>query len=171
MDEHLLADPAPQPNVIGASSYTYTRLDGMYITPLTSTPTQCHQNPLSLTNIWYACSSPHASRTKTSHVHCTQGSVVSAIGHGIVAVISAIADVVITIVEVIVSASPPVFISACPSFLIPKFLPFQVIVSIFDFLAYILCCGCCSSRRSFGSSRSFRSRPMFGRRRGLGTTF
>ncbi|KAF5345047.1 hypothetical protein D9758_010445 [Tetrapyrgos nigripes] len=59
------------------------------------------------------------------------GSVFSAIGRGINAIISAIAGVIMTIVSAITT----------------------VIVTIFDVIMDILCCRCCGSRR-----RSFRGR-------------
>ncbi|KAJ6520609.1 hypothetical protein DFH09DRAFT_1194011 [Mycena vulgaris] len=69
------------------------------------------------------------------------GSIFSAIGRGINAIVSAIAGVIMTIVSAIVT----------------------VIVTIFDVILDILCCRCFGSRAS-GSRRSRR------RGRGVGTT-
>ncbi|KAF8258444.1 hypothetical protein EI94DRAFT_1754664 [Lactarius quietus] len=68
------------------------------------------------------------------------GSVVSAIGGGLNAIISAIASVLETIIGAIVG----------------------VIVTIFDVIMDILCCRCCGSRRRTGT----RGRSSF-RRRGF----
>jgi hypothetical protein len=92
-----------------------------------------------------------------------QGSIVSSIGYGINAVISAIANVLETIIGAIVAVRIIVdTFSASASHLN---LPSQVFVAIFDVIFDILCCRCFGSRRTGMRTgrRSYYRRRGFGR--------
>jgi hypothetical protein len=101
-------------------------------------------------------------------VSVSQGSIVSSIGYGINAIISAIAGVLETIIGAIVAVRIVVNKSSASH---PNLIS-QVIVAIFDVILDILCCRCCGSRRTGMRTgrRSYYRRRGFGRGRGVRTT-
>ena len=89
-----------------------------------------------------------------------QGSIVSAIGRGIEAIIMSIAGVIMAIVGAITTVRPLWLHSLdCMTHTTTP----QVIVTIFDLITDILCCRCCSGRRHSGTRVG--SRRRFGRSR------
>lgn len=90
-----------------------------------------------------------------------QGSVFSAIGRGINAIIGAIANVIMTIVSAItyVSLSGPTSLVAVLKD------PLQIIVSIFDVITDILCCRCGRRAHARRTGRTKYRRMQYGSRR------
>ncbi|KAI6028349.1 hypothetical protein F5J12DRAFT_375479 [Pisolithus orientalis] len=87
------------------------------------------------------------------------GSIFSAIGSGINAIISAIANVVMTVVGAITTVRDDTIYCGHAGQHADSLPPIQVIVTIFDVIVDILCCRCFGSRRS--SSRYRRRRGVY----------
>ena len=92
----------------------------------------------------------------------SQGSVVSAIGHGINSIIRAIASVLETIIGAIFTVRTTTVNESSESASHLDILS-QVIVSILDLITDILCCRCCGRRRR---STTTTGRRGYYRRRG-----